>query len=131
MSLEQSMGWSTVGMEVSRTRLELAAENLAHASSTRTEGGGPFRRRVLAIRGSAEAGEPPQMEVREDVSPFRMQFEPGHPDADPEGWVAYPNVDPVREMVEIMASVRAFQSNVTAFNEAKTMYRAALDLGRA
>lgn len=124
MSFEQSFSASSAGMGMARARLEIAAENLANAGTTRTPEGSPFRRRVLAL----QEGTPV---VVEDPSPSRMEYDPGHPDADPNGWVAYPNVDPVQEMVEIMSAVRTFQANATAFGEAKTMYRAALDLGRA
>lgn len=124
MSFEQSFASSSAGMGLARARLEIAAENLANAGTTRTPDGTPFKRRVLSLQEGAAV-------VSEDASPPRREYDPGHPHADEQGWVAWPNVDPVQEMVEIMAAVRAFQANATAFGEAKTMYRAALDLGRA
>ena len=67
-------------------------------------------------------------QIREDQSPFREVYDPGHPDADDEGFVKYPNVDIVTEMTELISATRAFEANVTAFNAAKGMMRKALEL---
>ena len=68
-------------------------------------------------------------EVVEDSSPLHMVFDPGHPDANPEGYVAYPNVNPVAEMVDLMAATRAYEANVQAVNATKRMSEAALSIG--
>ena len=69
-------------------------------------------------------------EIRQDPSPFRYVYEPGHPDADENGYVAYPNVNVVREMVDLMGAGRAYEANVTMLNAAKEMFRSALSIGR-
>jgi len=152
--LFSAMKVSTSGLTAQRKRLDVVAENLANIETTRTEEGGPYRRRVVSFQeeealviNSTEPGEaggndtsaqPTTMElqefrgvsgqVREDSSPFTEVYDPGHPDANSEGFVKYPNVDIVTEMTELISATRAFEANVTAFNAAKQMMRKALEL---
>jgi flagellar basal-body rod protein FlgC len=136
---------SASGLTAERLRLDLIASNLANAESTRTENGGPYRRKVAIFQprgarysfrdifSSSFSGVPEGVQVagvREDQSPFKRVYTPGHPEADKEGYVTYPNVDVVTEMVDMMAATRAYEANVTAIEAAKTMAQRALDLLR-
>ena len=137
---------SASGLTAERLRMDLIASNLANAESTKTESGGPYRRKVAIFepRGarysfrdilSKSFGTLPEgvevTGVREDSSPFKRVYMPGHPDADEEGYVTYPNVDVTTEMVDLMAATRAYEANVTAIEAAKTMAQRALDLLRS
>jgi len=136
---------SASALRAERLRLDAIASNLANANTTRTVEGGPYRRKnvVLAtqavesdfeatIRGMSEEAARrgvAVVDVVEDRTPPRMVFDPGHPDANPEGYVAYPNVNPVAEMVDLMAATRAYEANVQAVNATKRMNDAALSIG--
>lgn len=118
--------------------MDVIADNLANAYTTRTPGGGPFHRRLVALTQAAVASpgawEPAGVRVAailEDPAPPRLRYQPGHPDADANGFVAYPNVDVVTEMVDLIAAVRAYEANVTSFNAAKQIFLDALEIGRA
>ena len=133
---------SESGMDVERARLNAAAINLANTHTSRVAGGGPFKPvRVVSGFGatkpfsgalSAEKQAIPGARVlgveQSDVSP-RLAFEPGHPDADSRGFVAYPGVDPLVEMVNLMTAQRAYEANVMAINAAKAMASRAMDIG--
>ncbi|MCA9751679.1 MAG: flagellar basal body rod protein FlgC [bacterium] len=158
---------SASGLSAQRARLNVIAENLANAQTTRTPEGGPYRRRVLTV---AEAGgassdlferllnatrnaslgpartSPKHLEpidpirfpngrnavtwnvAADETSPLRWEYEPGHPDANAEGYVAYPNVDVIKEMVDLMAASRAYEANVTVLGATKSMLRKALEI---
>ncbi len=131
---------SASALSAQRTRLNVIAENLANANTTRTEAGGPYHRRVVRLESEAPPfasllpGEPQLRGVRVGavtaVPETRRQYMPGHPDADPEGYVEMPNVNPVLEMAEMMAATRAYEANVTAIQALKGMAQKALELGR-
>jgi len=142
MDVNAILSISASALRAERLRLDVIASNLANASTTRTAEGGPYRRRnvvfvseamendfaaALAEEG-ARAGVRVS-EVIEDPTPPRMVFDPGHPDANAEGYVAYPNVNPVAEMVDLMAATRAYEANVQAVNATKRMAEAALAIG--
>lgn len=143
MSLFRALEASASALTAERVRMEVAASNLANANTTRTPEGGPYRRRVVFFaplverlaaawgggalsdsRGVVVAG------VVEDPSPPRRVYDPGHPDADREGFVALPNVNPVTEMADLMASARSYELNAVAFNTVKQVILRALELGR-
>lgn len=145
MKLFSSIEASASALSAERLRLDLIASNLANAESTRTEAGGPYRRKVAIfqprgarysfrdILSTSISSRPCGVEVtgiREDASPFKRVYMPGHPEADTEGYVTYPNVDMVTEMVDMMAATRAYEANVTAIEAAKAMAQRALDLLR-
>jgi len=131
---------SASALAAQRTRLNVIAENLAHANTTRTESGGPYRRRVVRFEAEAPLfaallpGEPHPRGVRVSavtvVGETRRQYAPGHPDADADGYVELPNVNPVLEMAEMMAATRAYEANVSAIQALKSMAHKALELGR-
>jgi flagellar basal-body rod protein FlgC len=135
---------SASGMTVERVRLDTTAVNLANANSTRSLDGTTFRPlRVLSgpkmgqnfsatMDAFSAARSVPGVQVNEirplDVAP-RLVFEPAHPDADEKGFVAYPGINPVAEMVNLITTMRTYEANVVAMNAAKTMALKALDIG--
>jgi flagellar basal-body rod protein FlgC len=144
--INSTIAVSASALRAERLRLDVIASNLANATTTRTAEGGPYRRRnvvfqaeelesdfaatleALSDQGAARMGVR-VTDVVDDQSPLRMVFDPGHPDANPEGYVAYPNVNPVAEMVDLMAATRAYEANVQAVNATKRMSEAALSIG--
>jgi flagellar basal-body rod protein FlgC len=130
------------GMEVQKTRLDTVALNLANANTTRAASGGPYQPLEVIVGQRTDnrfesyvSGMQRQYWGAEvvDIQPGsaepRMVHDPKHPDANSEGFVAYPNINPVSEMVELMEATRAYEANVRAVNAAKTMALRALDLG--
>lgn len=129
------------GLAAQRMRLNLISENLANAQTTRTQEGGPYRRRdpVFAARPfdmMLDAEMRPGNtgvavdEIRIDPRPPRMQYDPSHPDANADGYVAMPNVDVVAEMVNMMSATRSYEANVSVLNASKGMALRALEIGR-
>ena len=123
---------SASGLSAQRARLDIIASNLANAETTRTPGGGPYRRLlpVFASRTTSPGGVA-VVGIAVDPRDPRRVYQPGHPDADPDGFVAYPNVNVVEEMVDLVSATRSYEANAAAYNAAKTMAQRALDLGRA
>jgi flagellar basal-body rod protein FlgC len=122
-------------------RIEVAVSNLANAESTRGPDGRPYRRRdVVLASGPVETfdaalGRAGAVGVRvsnivEDASAPRRRYEPSHPDADGEGYVALPNVDSAEEMVDMVGAARAYQANLTAISIIRDLIQRALELGR-
>lgn len=129
------------GLDAQRTRIEVAVSNLANAESTRGPNGEPYRRRdvvlqtISAEKFEAELGRAGAIgvqvaEVVQDAEPFRRRFEPSHPDADAEGFVATPNVDVPEEMVQVLGAARAYQANITAIGLIRDTVARALELGK-
>ncbi len=127
------------GMNAHRAWMEASASNVANANTTRTAAGGPYQRKTVlfqeALR-AAEIGVPQTVSGVNvtagvpDPTPFPKIFDPSHPDADPQGYVALPNVDPVREMVDLTTATRAYEANVAAFGATKSMLLKSLEIGR-
>ena len=131
-------------LRAERMRLDVVASNLANANTTQTPEGGPYRRKgvVFTTKEFANdmgpvdaslgaAGRPSGVDVSEityDDDPPRLVYEPGHPDADPQGYVAYPNVNPVLEMVDLQAATRAYEANVQVVNATRQLSNAALSI---
>ncbi len=136
---------SASGLRAQRLRMDVIAANLANAQSTRTPAGGPYRRRDVVLEATPQSesfdelltpGGAANAAVRvtrivEDQRPPQLIFDPGHPDADANGYVAMPNVNVVTEMVDMMAAARAYEANVAAMNATKRVLEAALEIGRA
>lgn len=145
MNLFGVMEISASALAAQRQRAEVATANLANAETTRTEDGGPYRRKLvvfgarspgfqLALQ-NARAGSsiPRGVEVRqvvEDTAPPIMRYDPGHPDANAEGYVAYPNLNPATEMVDLMSAVRSYEASAAAVNATKQMIQSSMDLVR-
>ena len=135
---------SGTGLGVERTRVNLATSNLANAETTRTADGGPYKRLdpvIQAVPFPSELGDaaqsgnnqPLQAEVSAivaDQTPGRRVYSPGHPDADAEGFVVFPNVNPVHEVVNLMSASRSYEANATAIETLKTMAQRGLDIAR-
>lgn len=131
-------------MEAQRARAEIITENLANADTTRTPEGGPYRRKdavftsapvaysfsdVLSAASGANDGVAVSDITVDDRDPER-RYMPGHPDADAEGYVAFPRIDPAEEMVDLMSASRGYQANVAAISAAKDMIARSIDLFR-
>lgn len=138
------LGIATSGLSAHRLRMETVAMNVANAETTRTADGGPYRRRVVQMEAAPagtfvnalNAAETPDPEnngvqvraIVEDPSAGPRVYEPGHPDADADGYVTYPNVNVTDEMVELMDARRMFEANSTVFLAAKSMLHRSLDI---
>jgi flagellar basal-body rod protein FlgC len=126
------------GLKAQRLRMETVASNLANVSTTRTPDGGPYQRRDVVFEAMPaqefrEVFDAALRQVRvagvfEDQSTPRLRYEPGHPDADGQGYVAYPNVDPVTEMVNLLGAARAYEANVTVLEATKSLMLRALEI---
>jgi flagellar basal-body rod protein FlgC len=131
-----SLGISASGMAAERMRLDVIAENLANANSTKGADGTPYKRKEVVLEqapGSSFGDVLNGVQVASiasDTSPGKRVYDPGHPDADPQGYVTLPNVNPVTEMVDMITAQRSYDANVQAMNTAKSMFSRALDLLR-
>jgi flagellar basal-body rod protein FlgC len=129
-----AMETSASGLTAQRTRMNVASSNLANVSTTRTASGGPYQRKdvILAATpgepGTATAGVEVQA-IQQDTAPPRMEYDPGHPDANAQGYVAYPNVNMVEEMVDMITASRAYEAGVTALDTAVSLAERAISIG--
>lgn len=145
MNLFQSLSVSSSGMSAQRERASLLVENLANAETTRTPDGGPYRRKDVIFEASemsspfsavfqTELGAGPQgvqvAGVVEDEREPEKRYQPGHPDADAQGYVAFPRVNPAEDMVDLMGASRGYGANVAAMTAVKDMINRSLDLLR-
>jgi len=125
-SLFSAMEISASGMSAERTRLNVIASNIANARVTRTFQGGPYRRKEVVfatILNEKMEGGVEVVGIFPDPSPFKMIYDPSHPDANAQGFVAMPNVDVTLEMIDMISSTRAYEANLTAFKSAQNMAR--------
>jgi flagellar basal-body rod protein FlgC len=136
------------GMTAQRLRQDVIADNIANADTTRTPQGGPFRRHLVLFQtrnSQSPSGALPGsgwnqnmlpydgvrvVGITEDQTPFKTVHDPGHPDADANGDVSYPNVDPIVEMVDLMESNRAYEANLSVFETQKQLLMRTLTIGR-
>lgn len=147
MSFLNSFDISASGMTAQRQRLDIAAENISNMNTTRTQSGGPYRRKMVVLQEKPVASFRSEMESRlvkkhslkggvkvsqiiEDQRDLQPVYKPDHPDANEEGYVMMPNVDLVKETVDGMSATRAYEANVTAFNAMKMMAQKALEIGK-
>jgi flagellar basal-body rod protein FlgC len=144
MDLFKAMEVTASGLNAERSRMNTIASNLANAKTTRTAEGGPYKRLDPVFQAVPIANSSPDLvgekaaqatsavrvaEIRQDDSPPEMVFDPGHPDADKNGYVAMPNVNVVQEMVNMITASRAYESGVTVMQTVKGMARSALNIG--
>ena len=140
-TLRTAVNAAASALDVARARIEVAVSNMANAESTRGPDGQPYRRRNVLLAAAPEGGFGAALTsatavgvrlegVVEDPSPFRRRYDPSHPDADREGFVAMPNVDAPEELVDMLSATRAYQANITAIGLIRDMVQKALDLGR-
>ena len=143
MSLFSALSISASGMAAQRVRTELLAENLANAETTRTPEGGPYRRKDAVFAPATQASPFTDalqqemglsgVEVSEIVVDPRdpeRRYVPGHPDADPDGYVLFPRINPAEDMVDLMSASRGYQANVAAMSAMKDMIQRSIDLLR-
>jgi flagellar basal-body rod protein FlgC len=145
MSLFSVMSVSASGMAAQRTRAELLVENLANAETTRTPEGGPYRHKDAVFASEAQISPFAavfQTEMQSGVTGVRVadvvedtrepdkRYIPGHPDADKDGYVAFPRIDPAADMVDLVGASRGFQANVAAVSAIKDMINRSIDLMR-
>jgi len=127
---------SLTGMLVQRVRMDIASSNLANANSV-DENGRPYRRKVPIFEAVLDSsGDVPVYRVRvkkvvEDPSPFRLKYDPSSPLSDKNGYVKLPNVDPIKEMVDMISAMRSYEANLTAFNTYKNSILNAVEILRA
>jgi flagellar basal-body rod protein FlgC len=145
MDFFTAMEVSASGLNAERTRLNVASSNLANAQTTKGPDGKPYARQDVVLRSGgaagnvsgALAGDPAGAVstvsvagIQKDSAPPRMEYDPGHPDANADGYVAYPNVNPVEEMVDMITASRAYQAGVTALDSAVSLAERAIGIGK-
>ncbi|HET7505996.1 MAG TPA: flagellar basal body rod protein FlgC [Kofleriaceae bacterium] len=141
MDFFTAMEVSASGLSAERTRMNVAASNLANAQTTQAAGGGPYKRRDVVLQSvdvpgvtSAPFAQAVKgvavSQISQDTQPPRLEYDPGHPQADARGYVAYPNVNPVEEMVDMITASRAYEAGVTSMTTAVNMAERALGIGR-
>jgi flagellar basal-body rod protein FlgC len=142
LSVFSALEVAASGLSAQRVRMNTIASNLANARTTRTEDGGPYRRQdpVFEVASLNRSAGPSTLdrgaalvrvrEIADDPRPGVMSYEPTHPDASPDGYVEYPNVNAVEEMVNMITASRAYEAGVTSIETIKGMARSALDIGR-
>ena len=156
MAFLSALNISASGMTAERMRLDIASENIANLNTTRTEDGGPYRRKMVVfepvkersfqeiLNGTAQgirgengqraaigaAGGVRVAEIIEDERDFKPVYDALHPDANEDGYVMMPNVDLVKETIDAMSASRAYDANITAFNAVKAMATKALEIGK-
>ncbi len=142
MSLFSALSVSASGMSAQRTRAELLVENLANAETTRTPDGGPYKRKdaiftttnqtspFASVFENEIASGVGVSDIIEDTRDPEKRYLPGHPDADKDGYVAFPRVNPAEDMVDLLTASRAYQGNVSAMTAIKDMINHSIDLLR-
>lgn len=135
MGMFDAFAISGSGMTAERLRMDVIASNLANADSTRGADGQPYRRRMVVLQAGSPSFDQVLSGVKvagvvDDQSPLRRVYDPSHPDADAQGYVTLPNVNPVTEMVDLITSSRGYEANVTAMNAAKQMFSKTFDILR-
>lgn len=148
MGIFSAINVSATGLTAQRLRMDVIAKNIANANTTRTENGLPYRRQIVIFEENCKNkpfsqflseesrrlflkdGGVKVKGIVDDKSPFKRMYDPGHPDADADGYVLMPNVDTVVEMVNMISATRAYEANVTALNATKGLAQKALEIGR-
>lgn len=138
------MNISASALTAQRQRLDIISENIANIDTTRTENGGPYRRKMVVFQENGQdsfknvlnskrriqKGGVRVTEIVEDQREFKPVYDPEHPDADENGYVLMPNVELIKETVDAMTASRSYDANVTAFNTMKLMAQKALEVGK-
>jgi len=126
-SLLKPLGTPGSGMGAMSRALDIISQNIANAETTRTPEGGPYRRQVVVFQPDGKGGVRPG-DVVEDTRPGSEEYNPGHPDADANGFVKRPNVDINTEIVDLMIARRVHEANATVFQAAKAMLKRAIEI---
>lgn len=143
MSIFKAMKINLSGLSAQRLKMDTISSNIANASTTRTEEGGPYRRKEVLFEENLKNELNPVTdkiekmssgvkvsEIKDDNSELKKVYNPDHPDADEEGYVLMPNVDMLNEMVDLISASRAYEANVTALKTSKGIMIKALEIGR-
>jgi flagellar basal-body rod protein FlgC len=147
MSFFKAMNVSASGLTAQRLRMDVISENIANVSTTRTQNGGPYKRKTVvfqemqnpdpfatvfedSIRKVNQGLGVRVQKIVDDEAPGPLMYDPSHPDADAEGYVRMPNINIVEEMVNMISASRSYEANITAINSTKTMINKTLELGR-
>ncbi len=144
MDLLQAFKISSSGLSANRTKMNVISDNLANSETTRTKNGGPYRRKMVVFepgpvnefkasltKAETECNGVQVSEIVESQEDFRLIYSPAHPDADPAtGYVAMPNVNHLTEIADLMIARRAYEANVTAISNTKSMILKALEIGK-
>lgn len=146
MSLFQSFNISTSGLTAQRFRMDVISENVANVTTTRTEDGTPYTRKIVSFQekqvtpfskvldNTREAmignGVKVNRVAEDTTSDYIMKYEPSHPDADENGYVSYPNVNIITEMTNLIDASRSYEANITAFDTSKAIALKGLELGK-
>lgn len=147
MGYFNSLDTAASGLSAQRLRMDIISQNIANINTTRTEKGTPYRRKVVVFEERSPSGPFSEYlseksrerivgkgvrvaRITEDGSAFKRVYDPGHPDADDEGYVQMPNVDAVTEMINMISASRSYEANVTSINTTKSMAIKALEIGR-
>lgn len=120
---------STSGLTAQRLRMDIISQNIANVNTTRTPEGGPYIRQMPVLASSTSGGVQVQ-NIVSDPRPFKVIYDPSHPDADENGYVLMPNVDVVEEMVDMVSATRSYEANVTVIDAAKNMAMRSIDIAR-
>ena len=148
MSIFNAINISASGMTAERLRMDVISKNIANANTTRTANGGPYRRQVVVFKDREQPRFSAVLKnvlnnpktnningvevvgIRNDKTPFKQVYDPGHPDANEQGYVLMPNVEVVTEMANMISASRSYEANITAMNATKNMALRALELGK-
>ena len=143
MSVLSTLRIAGSALTAQRLRMDVTSSNIANVETTSTPQGGPYRRSQVAFAPLQATFDPRRTgqaqatssgvyvrSITQDDAPARRSYQPTHPDADPDGYVAMPNVDLVTEMADMLSASRAYEANITTINVAKNMAQRALDIGR-
>ena len=150
MSIFNAINTSSTGLSAERTRMDIISKNISNANVTRTASGAPYRRQMVVfqekdpsfkevmsqvVNGEIKDYDDKEKGVKitqvvEDKTPFKKIYNPGHPDADENGYVLMPNVEIIQEMVDMITASRGYEANVAAVNASKSMAMKALEIGR-
>jgi flagellar basal-body rod protein FlgC len=145
MSMFSTLEISGSALNAERQRAEVVAANMANAETTHTPAGGPYHRKEVVFQTTGNLpfrmmladfhptlnGALPAVRIQrvvDDPTPALMRYEPGHPDANKDGYVAYPNINPIQEMVDLMGAVRSYQLNASAITASKQMIQQSIEL---
>ena len=142
MSLGKAIDVASTALAAQRLRMELASANMANAETTRSPEGGPYRRQTAVfeaepallgareMRGGRVAGGVRVERIVSDPSPPAVRYQPGHPDADLQGYVSYPNVNPTEEMVDLLSAARSYEAGISVIRVVRQLLQSTLNLVR-
>lgn len=128
MTLGRAMAISSTGMHAERFRMDIVSANIANANSMSVGDTPAYRRQIVHLQSTPHGVAVTR--VAPDMAPLRREYEPGNPAADAQGYVEYSNVEPVKEMIDMLTATRAYEANVAAFNATRGMARAAMGIGQ-